>query len=84
MNYAEATLNIFSTSFKCSLFAKKTTKSSFSNIKSDRGIITFSFLTIAPTLICSGNSESFIALFNKSDLSKISAYINSYSPSKSE
>ena len=60
------------------------TKSFFSNEKSDLGIKTLFFLTIAPTLIFSGKFASLIFLFNKSDFSKISASINSYSPSNKE
>ena len=80
----DPTLKRFSTALSCSLFAKKTTKSSFSKIKFDLGIITLFFLTIAPILISSGNSESLIFLFKSSDFSNIFAYINSYSPSNKE
>ena len=53
-------------------------------MKLDLGIITLSFLTIAPILISSGKLESLIFLFNNSDFSKILASMNSYSPSSKE
>jgi len=62
---------------------KNTTKSFFSNSKSDLGIITSLFLTTAPILISLGRLESFIDLLINSEVSNISASINSYSPSKS-
>ena len=47
-------------------------------------MITFSALNTAPILICSGKFEFFIDLLSSSDFSKISASINSYSPSNTE
>ena len=63
-----------------SFFAKKTTLSSFLNIKFELGIITFLSLNTAPILISSGRLEFFNSLFINSDVSIISASITSYSP----
>ena len=67
-------LNIFSTALSSSLLARKTTKS-FSKIKFDLGIITASFLIIAPILISSGKLDSLIFLLINSDLSEIFASV---------
>ena len=75
---------MLSTALSSSLLARNTTKSSFSKMKFDFGIVTLSFLIIAPILISSGKFESRICLFTNSDFSEILASINSYSPSKRE
>ena len=75
---------MLSTDLSSSLLARNTTKSFFSKMKLDFGIITLSSLIIAPILISSGKFESLICLFTNSDFSEILAYMNSYSPSKTE
>ena len=78
-----ANTKMLSTSFSCSLLARKTTRSSFSKIKFDLGIITqiFSDDCSYSDIFC--KFESLILLSN-SDFSKIFASINSYSPSSNE
>ena len=75
---------MLSTSFNSSLLARNITRSSFSKIKSDLGITTLLALKTAPILISSGKFDSFKDLLSSSDYSKISASINSYSPSSTE
>ena len=61
-------LKILSTAFSSSLLAKNTTRSFFSKIKLDLGIITLSFRIIAPILISSGKFESRIFLLTNSSI----------------
>ena len=77
--YIELILNMFSTTEIESFLAKKTTLSSFWNIKFDLGIITLLSRKTAPILISSGRFEFFNSLLINSDVSIISASITSYS-----